>query len=1149
MNAICRRFAQIALFAALLSFAGPNLQAQTYVFGTASYSAPGINSTSPLAPIVTTDFNGDGIPDVAILGPASSGWVLSIFLGRPDGSFGPRVDYSVQAVTGQASFAVGDFNGDGKVDVIIINSAGASIFVGNGDGTLQPPVPLNQSIGSGYSAGPPSDFNGDGKLDLLLVAPGTPGAIAILQGNGDGTFQAPVTYSVPIASYIVLGDFNGGGKPDIAISGGTSGSSEVSILVNNGDGTFKSPVNYSISGNVQALAAADLNGDGKLDLVVPSGGTSATISVLLGNGDGTFGSPIVYTSNLLSIYSTTIAVADFNGDGKPDLALTNSEGPANAVAIVLGNGDGTFQNPPLLYSAGLLPAGVVSLDVNGDGKPDLAVAGGYGVLSYFSLTTLINRGDGTFANPASFPVLQFPYSAVVGDFNGDGHVDIATTSLTQTGGVSVLLGKGDGTFQAHLDSPTGQSPTAIAAGDFNGDGKLDLVVADSTPTGQVPTSALLSTLIGNGDGTFQNKISQTVPASLGSLAVGDFNGDGKLDVAAVTVNTSVVSIFLGRGDGSFATPTQYPTGPMLLSPPYHNVLAGDFNGDGKPDLAVATDNGIAVLLGNGDGTFQPFTLVSSLSSVSPGDELLALTDFNNDGKLDIVKATQTGASIINVALGNGDGTFQQATGFQIPSILNTESAVVGDFNGDGKPDLAFASQSSDVVTILFGKGDGTFQGHIEYSVPSVSNNVNFMLAADFNGDGALDMALADFGAGGVSVFVNQPVAAFAPRALRFGNQGIDTTSPQQSVTLTNGGAAPLAIASIVASGDFAETNDCGSSLGLGKACTANVTFAPTADGARSGLLSFTDNASVVPQTLVLSGTGTGAGFVVSVAPGSSASQTVTAGQMASYSLVLTPEGGFNGTINLACSGAPAGANCTAPTSLSLTGTSAVTTTINVATTAVAFVPLVPQTVPAAPVSFRLRFNLRWVGLLLGTFFMLALLAIIAGRVRQPAWLAVTAAAVLVFLWAGCGGGGASTQPPPAPSATLSTSSLSFSSENQGATSPAQSVMLTNSGNAPLSISAISLAGTNPGDFQQTNTCGSSVVAGGSCSVGVKFTPTATGSRSASLTISDNATGSPQLVNLMGTGVAPVTPAGTYTITVTATSGAITQTMNLTLNVQ
>jgi len=183
---------------------------------------------------------------------------------------------------------------------------------------------------------------------------------------------------------------------------------------------------------------------------------------------------------------------------------------------------------------------------------------------------------------------------------------------------------------------------------------------------------LLSTLIGNGDGTFQNRVSQTLPGIVRSLAVDDFNGDGKLDIAAVIDSTNAVSIFLGHGDGSFAAPVQYPTGPMLVSPPYHSVLAGDFNGDGNLDLAAATDNGIAILLGNGNGTFQPFNLVPSLLSYAPGDELLALADFNGDGKLDIVRATQTG--IINVALGTGNGPFSRRRDFRFlrSSIRNRQ---------------------------------------------------------------------------------------------------------------------------------------------------------------------------------------------------------------------------------------------------------------------------------------------------------------------------------------------------------------------------------------------------------------------------------------------------------------------------------------------
>jgi hypothetical protein len=998
-----RWLVKVAFLCALVNALESRVQAQTYVFDSASYAAPGLDSSLGNTPLVTADLNGDGIRDVVMLGSISSGTTVSIFLGKPDGSFAPRVDYPVQA----SGFTVGDFNGDGKLDVIVVPNGfttTGNVLLGNGDGTLQLPVPLNQNIGTAYPRASSGDFNSDGKLDLLLLttSSGGGGTMAILLNNGDATFQAPVTYTLPNAPYLALGDFNGDNKLDIAVSGGLSGSGGVSILINNGDGTFKNSVSYSIAGNIQALAAADLNDDGKLDLVVPSGGFSADVSVLIGNGDGSFGNPIVYTSNLLSLYSTSIALADFNGDGKLDVALTNSQGLANAVAILSGNGDGTFQNPPVLYGAGLLPVGVAILDANGDGKPDLAVAGGYGVLSYFSLTRIINRGNGTFANPANFPVLPFPYSVVTGDFNGDGNVDIASTSFTSTGGVSVLLGKGDGTSQTHVDSLTGSRPTAIVAGDFNGDNRLDLVVGDATIT-----ESLLSTLIGNGDGTFQNNISQAVPGIVRSLAPGDFNGDGKRDIAAVLDGINAVSIFIGHGDGSFALPVQAPTGPMSLSPPYHKVLAGDFNGDNKLDLAVATDNGVAVLLGNGNGTFQPFTLVPSLFTAGPGDELLAVADVNGDGKQDIVKATQTG--IINVATGKGDGTFQQAQGFQVPSILNTQATAMGDFNGDEKLDVAFASQSSAVVTVLFGNGDGTFKTHAEYPVPPASNTADFIVAADFNGDGALDFALASFGNAEVSVLVNRPVAAFAPGALSFTDQAVGTTSVEQSVTLTNTSAAPLSITKIAASGDFAETNDCGSTLSSTKTCAVRVTFGPTAQGVRNGMLSFTDNGAVSPQALALSGTGTAApGFLIGVASDSSSSQTITAGQTATYSLEFTPQNGFSGTVMLTCSGVPKGATCAAtPGSFSLSGTSTTTATITVATTAAGLVP--PDSIPA-PSYFRLHFKLPWPDALLSTCILLALFGILGRRRTRPAWLAVT---VIVFALMCTGCGGASPgQPPP-----------------------------------------------------------------------------------------------------------------------------------------
>jgi hypothetical protein len=988
------------VFAVGLSLAVSQAPAQTYVFGTAGYPAPVLAKTSPPQgnpPVITADFNGDGIPDLAVLGADSSGTQeLSIYLGKPDGTFAPKVDYPVSAT----GFTVGDFNGDGKLDIIVISYDSldvASILLGNGDGTFQNPVALDLGIGNGqYSEVVSADFNGDGKLDLAVLTPdfGFGATLAILLGNGDGTFGTPATYALPTAPYIAVGDFNGDGKPDIAVSGPNyGGANVVAVLINHGDGTFLSPVTYGVAGTVEALAAGDLNGDGKLDLVVATGGQTAGLSVLLGIGDGTFASPLVYASNLLSIYSSSIAIADFNGDGKLDLALAPSAGPNGYVAILQGNGDGTFQNPPLLYSAGLLPAEVVALDANGDGRPDLAVWGGYGVGAYFSVTVLLNQGFGRFPGALAYPVVQYPWTAAVGDFNGDGKPDIAVASVTtnsggqDTGGVvSVLLNNGDGTFPPRVDTATSTFPLVIAPGDFNGDGKLDLLVVEGTQTNE-----LLSTWLGNGDGTFQNNISQVLPAFARSLAVGDFNHDGKLDVAA-TVGSGGVSVFLGLGNGAFAAPVVYPAGPPT-APLANNVIAADFNGDGNLDLAATAIQGISVLLGKGDGTFLPYSVALPTSVTLPELFLLAVGDFNGDGKPDLVITPGNGT--IGVALGNGDGTFQQPTGFFGTSILGLSSPIVGDFNGDGKLDIAFSSQSASVVTILFGNGDGTFSRHVEYATDQVPS----LVAADFNGDGALDLAMTDVTYQTVAVFLNSPVSALWPSRLVFGNQLAGTSSSEQTVTLSNPGAARLAISSIAASGDFTATNDCGSSLAVGASCQVSVTFAPTAEGDRKGILTFTTNASPVPQMLSLEGTGE------------------------------------------------------------------------------------------------------------------------------------------------------------APGVSLSPSSLTFAAQVVGTTGASQSVELTNTGDEPLTITSIGVSG----DFSQRNSCGSAVAAGANCALSVTFTPTAGGARNGTLTVVDNAPGSPHTVGLAGTGqdfsigiasgssaTATVTPGQTATYSLSLSAlGGLNQTISLT----
>lgn len=925
--------------------------AQTYVFNQADFST----GASPVA-VVAGDFNGDGKLDLATANSGDN--TVSVLIGNPDGSFQPHVDYKVGGFP--SAIASGDFNGDGKLDLAVTSYDGTvSILLGNGDGTFQ--VAGNYQAASAPDSIAVGDFNGDGKTDLAVANSGS-NSVSVLIGRGDGTFNAPIDYLVgggPIS--IVTGDFNNDGKLDVAVA--NSGDGTVSVLLGIGNGTFRPAISSNASSyyaTVASIAAADFNGDGKLDLVV--GGTA--VSILLGNGDGSFQAPVGVGGGGCS---AAVAVGDFNRDGKAD--VVTSSGPyGNPLAALLGNGDGTFQLVPALYG-----------------------------------------GPCIYLNP----VLP---SLAVGDFNGDGGLDVAVTNASSNN-LSVILGDFDGTFGEQRTGPgfgvfSGMGWThyygfgAMAAGDFTGDGNLDLAVGFSCPDiGCGSGINGVSILLGKGDGTFPEGEAYTLstapffsppPPPPDLIEVGDFNGDGKQDVAvAVPYGAgNAWYLLLGNGDGTFQPPAN------ISGPPSGTIFTPfvDFNGDGKPDQAILTQNGLLIALDGGPTISGP---TGSLAFLSVGD-------FDDDGIADVAVINDPGdgiSPILQVFLNSPViGIYPIGLKFHAgpSSGTNTQNVTISN------PGLAPLKISTITITGDFTETNNC--GSTLFSASSCTITVTSTLAESGTSTGSLSITDNAPGSPHVVSLTAEagPAATLNASTLSVGGQVVGTTSGAHTVTLTNSGNLPLTITSMTISpSSFTETSTCGSSLAAGASCTITVTFTPAASGAIKGVLSIADNAPGSPQKVNLSGTGQD----FAIGP-YNLSQTIPAGMSAPFDLQLAPEGGFNQTVSLACSGTPAQSTClVSPASVMLDGRNYAAVELKVTTERASSAPPAKNRPPGSPRLIRLP--AAQLAALLG----IGLLAI-ARRPKtfaplRPRITAMLSALVLLTIaWIGCGGGPAFVYTPP-----------------------------------------------------------------------------------------------------------------------------------------